>query len=194
MLIGILVPLYKPVEHRSLSPVKFASWTKSEVMPRVMQGLLVLLQLMQFIQGNPVAPLQPLKKLDEIVTDRINQLLHHERNLSAKLSNEEFQGKYKRLEQAAELPLDHLAEKITAYNEYSLPPEQLRQAGVESNFDKRVTILLEKLGVYDKSKPVIDAILNDRNKLRELKKKLQELDNEDKKGSCCEWDIIFTLF
>lgn len=160
----------------------------------MMQGLLVLLQLMQYIQGNPVAPLQPLKKLDEIVTDRINHLLQDERNQSAKFANEEFQGKYKRLEQAAELPLEQLATKIRVYNEYRLPPELLRQAGGESNFDKRVTILLEKLGVYDKSKPVIDAILNDKNKLRELKRRLQELDNDDKKCSCCEWDIIFTLF
>lgn len=159
----------------------------------MMQGLLVLLQLMQYIQGNPVAPVEPLKKLDEIVTDRINHLLQDERNQSGKFSNEEFQGKYKRLEQAAELPVDQLAAKITAYNEYRLPPEQLRQAQ-DSNFDKRVTLLLEKLGVYDKSKPVLDAIFNDKNKLRELKKRLQELDNDDKKCSCCDWDIIFTLF
>lgn len=170
-----------------------------EVMSRVMQGLLVLLRLLQLVQdsrGEPIPPVDPLVKLDHIVTDRINTLLQDDKNESIQSSNEEFQDKYKRLELAVDLPLDELDKKITAYNEYRLPPEQYLRQDKESGFDKRVTMLLEKLGVYNAATQVLNTILNDRSKLRELQQRLKELDNETNKNQCCccEWDIIFSLF
>lgn len=208
MLIGILVAPYKSVEPRNLQPVKVTSSAKSEVMSRVMQGLLVLLRLLQLMQnsrGEPLPQPDPLVKLDKIVTDRINTLLQDDRNQSSQSLNEEFQNKYKRLELAVGLPVDQLDKKITAYNEYRLPAEYLLRADKEATFDKRVTAVLEKLGLYDPATKVLNAILNDRNKLKELQKALNELESDDKNKDnnkdnnknnkqCCEWDIIFSLF
>lgn len=159
---------------------------------------MVLLRLMQLVQdarGEPIPKVDPLVKLNHIVTDRINTLLQDDRNQSSQSSNEEFLDKYKRLELAVDLPLDKLDKKIAAYNEYRLPAEQYLRQTDESSFDKRVTKLLEKLGVYSAANNVLNTILNDKSKLRELQKRLKELDNETNKNQCCcEWDIIFTLF
>ncbi|KAH8400629.1 hypothetical protein KR222_009149 [Zaprionus bogoriensis] len=164
-----------------------------------MQGLLLLFVLQQMGESrgesNPHA--QPLLQLDKIVTERIHSMI--EEHLSSPSGDGQMQETYQRLKLAADLPIDQLDRKITAYNELR---QLLKQGAVvtdpqvvgSSSFDKRVINLLQKLGIYDKhTETVFRAILNDPQKLKELKKRLDELDNE-KNAECCIWDIIFGLF
>ncbi|KAH8262980.1 hypothetical protein KR044_002778 [Drosophila immigrans] len=149
---------------------------------------------------------QPLEKLNDIVTNRINSMLKEHQDLPTNSQDEEFQRQYQRLALAAALPLDKLDEKIRVYHAYRDYDQQkqgqplIRQAtGTETftDFEQRVIILLEKLGVYDRyTERVFRAIFSDDKLLRALKMRLAELDKKpgNKDNDCCLWDFIHSLF
>ncbi|XP_002042042.2 uncharacterized protein LOC6617730 [Drosophila sechellia] len=158
--------------------------------------LAAILVLSQGIQGQDNISLDPLEKLNDVVTSRLKERLEA-------ATPADFPGQYKRLEQAADLPLFQLDEKIMAYNELNLLQRAdissgstsepvirngtssedgpaLRQ-GTYTPFEKQILRLLRRLGIYDSfTVRVFKAIFSDEEQLKKLKKKLDELGKKDK--------------
>ncbi|XP_039501113.1 uncharacterized protein LOC120457690 [Drosophila santomea] len=176
--------------------------------------LATILVLSQGIQSQDNISLAPLKKLNDVVTSRLKERLKE-------ATPADFSEHYKRLQQAADLPIYQLDEKIMAYNELNLlqqtddslgstsePPALngtvsedgpvLRQDMTFTMFERRILRILKRLGIYDNfTVRVFNAIFSDEKQLRKLKKKLDELDKEDKdtdKDKDILWGHVLDLF
>ncbi|XP_016962997.1 uncharacterized protein LOC108033242 [Drosophila biarmipes] len=176
--------------------------------------LAAILLVSQGIQGQDTVSLGPLRKLDDVVTSRLKESLQ-----KARLG--ECSPKLMMLQQAVELPISQLAEKIDALNIFNLPRRDgdsfgstgssaavngtlsdegpgLRQGTIVGNkdFEKQVLNLLRKLGIYDNfTDRVFKAILSDEKQLKKLKKKLDDLGKEDKTVDHADlWASVFDLF
>ncbi|EDW02957.1 uncharacterized protein LOC6562607 [Drosophila grimshawi] len=175
--------------------------------------LLLLLVQMQCIHGNSEVAQQPLLRLNEILTNRITNMLSKYKDLRNQSDNKESLQQYKRLAMAAGLPFAQLDEKIRAYNAYLAHDMMLQRNELaslfgnsssanriapESNtaFEQRVVNILKRLGVYDRfTERVFRAIFSDEQQLMKLKKRLEELDDdEDNSPDCYLWDAVFGLF
>jgi len=93
---------------------------------KVLQILLLLL-VKHCINGESQMPVQPLLRLNNIVTDRINNMLKQHQNLKKLSANGELLQHYQRLTWAATLPIDQLDEKIRVYSSFRDYNEKLRQ-------------------------------------------------------------------
>ncbi|EDV58807.1 uncharacterized protein LOC6541477 [Drosophila erecta] len=173
--------------------------------------LATILVLSQGIQCQDSISSAPLKKLNAVVTSRLKERLKE-------ASAADFAGHYERLQQAADLPIFQLDEKIMAYNELnhlqrtdassgstSEPAVRnetdgavLRQNMEFTMFERRILRLLRRLGIYDRfTARVFNAIFSDEMQLRKLKKKLDELGKEDKDKDNDKdvlWGHVFELF
>ncbi|XP_017065386.2 uncharacterized protein LOC108104050 [Drosophila eugracilis] len=173
--------------------------------------LTVILLLGQGILSQNTKSLEPLTKLNEIVTSRLKESLKE-------AQPGEFSSHYLKLQQAAELPFYQLDQKIMVFNEInvlqqnesslnstSAPVNQndtlteeasaLRQLS-DREFRRRVLRLLKRLGIYDSfTDRVFKAILSDEKQLRMLKKKLDSLGDDNKEVSKdALWSFIHDLF
>lgn len=173
---------------------EFASSWLTVVMTIIV--LAAILVLSQGIQSQDNISLDPLEKLNDVVTSRLKERL--------KEADSDFSGQYKRLQQAADLPLFQLDEKIMAYNELNLIQRTdissvstsepvirngsssgdgpaLRQGMTYTQFERQILRLLRRLGIYDSfTVRVFKAIFSDEEQLKKLKKKLDELGKKDK--------------
>ncbi|KAH8275036.1 hypothetical protein KR026_003582 [Drosophila bipectinata] len=147
---------------------------------------------------------QQLAKLNEVITSRINQtLLDH--------SHDDVNPYYRNLEVALKLPFMQLDEKIKAYKIFTtqhskgtyLYEQNVTRPGNESLsrqnytvFEKKILKFLKKLGIYDDfTARVFKAIFSDDEQLKKLKKKLDELgEDEFNSENDSLWDFIFYLF
>ncbi|XP_016987808.1 uncharacterized protein LOC108050585 [Drosophila rhopaloa] len=162
------------------------------------------------IQSQKKAYLDPLIKLSDIITARLEESLKD-------LRAGEFSSYYTKLQQAAKLPFSKLDEKITALNMFrllqrtdesfgstrtpaiqngSLPENgpALRQKFTQS--EKKILNLLMRLGIYDNfTARVFKAIFSDEQQLKKLKKKLDDLDKKEMDdGKDSLWDFLLDLF
>lgn len=167
---------------------------------RIVMAIIVLaaiLVLSQGIKSQDNISLDPLEKLNDVVTSRLKERLKE-------ATTSDFSGQYKRLQQAADLPLFQLDEKIMAYNELNLIQRTdissvstsepvirngsssgdgpaLRQGMTYTQFERQILRLLRRLGIYDSfTVRVFKAIFSDEEQLKKLKKKLDELGKKDK--------------
>ncbi|KAH8321744.1 hypothetical protein KR074_003787 [Drosophila pseudoananassae] len=147
---------------------------------------------------------QQLSNLNEVITSRINQtLLDH--------SHDDVNPYYRNLEVALKLPFTQLDEKIKAYKIFTtqqskgtyLYEQNVPRPGNESysrqnytGFEKKILKFLMKLGIYDDfTARVFKAIFSDDEQLKKLKKKLDELgEDEFNSENDALWDFIFYLF
>ncbi|XP_043640489.1 uncharacterized protein LOC122611450 [Drosophila teissieri] len=180
-------------------------------------AVIVLATILVFAQGihsQDNISLAPLKKLNDVVTSRLKERLKE-------ATAADFSEHFKRLQEAADLPIYQLDEKIMAYNELNLlqrtdaslgstsEPEDrngtfsedgplLRQDMTFTMFEKRILRILKRLGIYDNfTVRVFNAIFSDEKQLRKLKKKLDELGKEDKdsdKDKDLLWGHVIDLF
>jgi len=177
--------------------------------------LAVILLMSQGIQSQENVSWDQLRKLNDVVTDRLKESLQ-----KARLA--ECSSTLMMLQQAVELPISQLANKIESLNIFNrsqrdedsvgstgspvslngtLSKEEpgLRQgnpAGKDKNFEKRVLNLLRKLGIYDNfTTRVFNAIFSDEKQLKKLKKKLDELGKQDKAADQDDlWSFVHELF
>jgi len=177
--------------------------------------LAAILLMSQGIQSQENVSWDQLRKLDDVVTSRLKESLQ-----KARLA--ECSSTLMMLQQAVELPISQLANKIESLNIFNrsqrdedsvastgspaslngtLSKEEpgLRQgnpAGKDKNFEKRVLNLLRKLGIYDNfTTRVFNAIFSDEKQLKKLKKKLDELGKQDKAADQDDlWSFVHELF
>ncbi|XP_037710628.1 uncharacterized protein LOC119547722 [Drosophila subpulchrella] len=166
--------------------------------------LAAILLMSQGIQSQENVSWDQLRKLNDVVTSRLKESLQ-----KARLA--ECSSTLMMLQQAVELPISQLANKIEAFNIFNrsgspaslngtLSKEEpgLRQGnkGKDKNFEKRVLKLLRKLGIYDNfTTRVFNAIFSDEKQLKKLKKKLDELGKQDKAADQDDlWSFVHELF
>ncbi|KAH8353434.1 hypothetical protein KR084_010937 [Drosophila pseudotakahashii] len=172
--------------------------------------LAAILLLSQGIQSQESVPLEPLKKLNDVVTSRLRKGLQEARRGDCSMT-------LLQLQQAVELPLSQLAHKIEALNAFNLPRRDvgsigsssirngtlsgegaaLRQGATPTNkdFQKKVLQILRRLGIYDNfTTRVFNAIFSDEKQLRKLKKKLDDLGKEDKSADQDLWNFVIDLY
>ncbi|XP_017012066.2 uncharacterized protein [Drosophila takahashii] len=172
--------------------------------------LAAILLLSQGIQSQESVSWEPLRKLNDVVTSRLKESLQQARRGDCSMT-------LLQLQQAVELPLSQLAQKIEALNVFNLPRRDVGSTGTQSvlngtlsnesnalrqgvtitnnDFDKKVLQLLRRLGIYDNfTTRVFNAIFSDEKQLRKLKKKLDDLGKEDKAADQDLWNFVFDLY
>ncbi|XP_052851558.1 uncharacterized protein LOC128261749 [Drosophila gunungcola] len=162
------------------------------------------------IQSQKKVFLDPITKLNDIITARLEESLHDSRT-------GEFPSQYISLRRAAKLPISQLDEKIKAFNMFRLlqrndeylgatkaPATQngaLSEEGPAlrqqfNQFEKKIIRLLKRLGIYDNfTARVFNAIFSDESQLKKLKKKLDDLDKQERDAdNDTLWEYVFELF
>ncbi|XP_022234836.2 uncharacterized protein LOC111082901 [Drosophila obscura] len=183
----------------------------------------VLPAILLLFLGHPIhgdQPVEPLKRLDNLVTTRIKEILKKDANSSIAGILE----RYKKLQEAADWPFAQLDEKIKAYNSYksyedsttvdyitdSIEPSNvaLRKGNLVQKvsqstkdakiFQRRVVRILRRLGIYNPTgKRVWQAIFSNEKNLKKLKKKLDAIDDSKEDDSDDDdnlWDFIFSFW